>query len=125
MSARPSPRPTLTDGCLLHPGGGWGRGERGRPSLQGGWEDGGGGGDVEGSVGSQHERDREREKKKRLLEIEADDDARIITCPIWGEKEKGSGLPVFSINSICLSPQMAKVQASLLLHGPLFNFFFF
>lgn len=77
------------------------------------------GGDVEGSVGSQHERG----KKKRLLEIEADDDARIITCPIWGEKEKGSGLPVFSINSICLSPQMAKVQGSLLLHGPLLHFF--
>lgn len=47
MSARPSPRPTLTDGWLLQPGV-VGGGGVGGPSLQGGR------GDVEASVGSQH-----------------------------------------------------------------------
>lgn len=67
---RPSPRPTLTDGWLLHPvvevaGAEWevylsrGAGETWRDQLAA----------------------NTRQKKKKLLEIEADDDARLITRP--------------------------------------------
>lgn len=62
MSARPSPRPTLTDGCLLHPGGaggGWGSGGSISP---GGWEDGGRG---EMWKDQSAANTREREKKKK------------------------------------------------------------